>query len=86
MKIYLKNYPEKYRTKIFFINPLLRKKIYEKKQDPENKIKKSFTILIIGGSQGEEFFDSEISELMIDLFKNYKISLIQQITNQNKKK
>ncbi len=82
----LKNFPEKYRSKIFFINPLLRKKIYEKKQDPENKIKKSFTILIIGGSQGAEFFDSEISELMIDLFKNYKISLIQQITNQNKKK
>ena len=52
----------------------------------KNKIKKTFTILIIGGSQGAEFFDNEISEFMIDLFKNYKISLIQQITDENKKK
>ena len=82
----LKNFPEKYSSKIFFINPLLRKKIYQKKQNSENKIKKTFTILIIGGSQGAEFFDNEISELMIDLFKDYKISLIQQITDINKKK
>ena len=82
----LKNFPEKYNNKIFFINPLLRKKIYQKKQNSENRIKKTFTILIIGGSQGAEFFDNEISELMIDLFKDYKISLIQQITDENKKK
>ena len=82
----LKNFPEKYKSKIFFINPLLRKKIYQKKENYENRIKRAFTILIIGGSQGAEFFDNEISELMIDLFKDYKISLIQQITNENKKK
>ena len=81
----LKNFPEEHSHKIFFINPLLRKQIYQKKENSENRIKKEFTILIIGGSQGAEFFDNEISELMIDLFKNYKISLIQQITNQNKK-
>ena len=52
----------------------------------ENKIREPFKILIIGGSQGAEFFDNEISELMIDLFKDYKISLIQQITDENKKK
>jgi len=82
----LKNFPEKYKHKIFLIDPLLRKKIYQEKRNFENKIKKSFTILIIGGSQGAEFFDNEISELMIDLFKDYKISLIQQITNEKKKK
>ena len=82
----IKNFPEKYKHKIFLVNPLLRKKIYEEKINFKNKIKKSFTILIIGGSQGAEFFDNEISELMIDLFKKYKISLIQQITNENKKK
>ncbi len=80
----LKNFPEEYRHKIFFINPLLRKKIYKKKENSENRINKIFTILIIGGSQGAEFFDNEISESMIDLFKDYKISLIQQITNENK--
>ena len=82
----LKNFPKKHSSKIFFINPLLRKKIYQKKENSENRIKKTFTILIIGGSQGAEFFDNEISELMIDLFRNYKISLIQQITDENKKK
>ena len=82
----LKNFPEEHSHKIFFINPLLRKQIYQKKENSENRIKKEFTILIIGGSQGAEFFDNEISELMIDLFKNYKISLIQQITDENKKK
>ena len=82
----IKNFPQKYLDKIIVINPLLRKKIYQEKRDARNQIKKPFTILIIGGSQGAEFFDDKISELMIDLFKDYKISLIQQVTNENKKK
>ena len=80
------NFPEKYRNKISVINPLLRKKIYKEKINIQNKIRQQFKILIIGGSQGAEFFDNEISQLMIDLFKVHKISLIQQITNENKKK
>ena len=40
----------------------------------------------MGGSQGAEFFDNEISELMINLSKNYEISLIQQITDDRKNK
>ena len=82
----LKNFPEKYKHKIFFIGPLLRKKIYQANKNFENKIKKPFTILIIGGSQGAEFFDNEISELMISLSKSYEISLIQQITDVEKRK
>ena len=82
----LRNFPKEYEDKIFLIDPLLRKKIYLEKKIFENKIQKPFTILIIGGSQGAEFFDDKISELMIDLFKDYKISLIQQVTNENKKK
>jgi len=78
----LKNFPEKYKHKIFLIDPLLRKKIYQEKRNFENKIKKPFTILIIGGSQGAEFFDNQISELMIDLSKDLKISIFQQITNE----
>ena len=74
-----------YKNKFIVINPLLRKKIYQEKENVENIIKKPFTILIIGGSQGAEFFDNEVSELMIDLFKDYKISLIQQITDERKK-
>ena len=80
-----KNLPEKYKYKIFFVEPLLRKKIYLEKKNLEIKIKKPFTILVMGGSQGAEFFDNEISFLMIDLFKEYEISLIQQITDEKKK-
>ena len=79
------NFPEKYKNKMVVISPLLRKEIYDEKKNIKNKIKKTFTILIIGGSQGSEFFDNEISKLMINLSKNYKISLIQQITNEKKK-
>ncbi len=82
----LRNFPKEYEDKIFLIDPLLRKKIYLEKKIFENKIQKPFTILIIGGSQGAEFFDNEISDLMVDLFKDYEISLIQQVMNDNNKK
>ena len=82
----LKNFSEKYKNKIVVINPLLRKEIYQEKINSENKIKKPFTILIIGGSQGAEFFDNQISELMIDLSKDLEISIIQQTIGENKTK
>ena len=41
----LKNFPEEHRHKIFFIDPLLRKKIYQKKENSEKRIKKDFTML-----------------------------------------
>ena len=81
----LKNFPEKYRNKIVTIKPILRKDIYQEKKNIKNKIRIPLTILVIGGSQGAEFFDNEISETMIHLSKNYKISLIQQITDEKKK-
>ena len=80
----LKNFPEKYKHKIFLTEPLLRKKVYQEKRNFENKIKKPFTILIIGGSQGAEFFDNQISELMIDLSKDLEILIIQQLTDEAK--
>ena len=82
----LKKFPEKYKNKIYLIEPLLRKEIYNTKRKLEKMIKKPFKILIIGGSQGSQFFDQEISELMIELNKNYEISIIQQIADENKNK
>jgi len=80
------NFPEKYKNKIVVINPLLRKEIYNEKKNFENKISDPFKILVIGGSQGAEFFDDEISKIILDLFKFHKISLVQQVTNESKKK
>tara|TARA_Y100001970_G_scaffold248318_1_gene317784 strand:+ start:9282 stop:10361 length:1080 start_codon:yes stop_codon:yes gene_type:complete len=79
------NFPEEHKHKIFVTKSLLREKIYKQRKNLEKKINKSFKILIIGGSQGAEFFENELSELMIKLSENCKISLIQQITNENKK-
>ena len=61
----MKNFPDKYKNKIIVIKTLLRKKIFQEKKNVENKIRKPFTILIIGGSQGAEFFDNEISRYTI---------------------
>ena len=77
------NFPNRFRDKIVLVEPLLRKKIYNEKKNIENRNKRPFTILIIGGSQGAEFFDNEISDLMINLSKYYKISLIQQVAEKN---
>ena len=80
----LKNFPTEYKNKIYVISPLLREKIYKEEKNTKKTIDKSFRILIMGGSQGAEFFDNEISDLIIDLSKNHKISIVQQITTQSK--
>ena len=80
------NFPMEYQSKISLINPLLRKRIYQEKKNNEKKIKKPPTILIIGGSQGTEFFNKEISDLIIDLHKDFEISLIQQVNDNSRKK
>ncbi len=80
------NFPELYKSKLFLINPLIRKEFYNEKRNVDSKINETFKILIIGGSQGAEFFDNEISDLVIDLFKENKVSIIQQITNESKRK
>ena len=79
------NFPKKYQNKIYLIKPLLRKNLYQEKKNINKQINKPFKILVIGGSQGAQFFDSKISELMIDLNKDYEISLIQQVTDQSRK-
>ena len=79
------NFPQKYKNKIFVTAPLLRKKIYDQKKNSEKKINNPFKILIIGGSQGAEFLDNEISKTLCEIFNSHKISLIQQITNDERK-
>ena len=80
----LRNFPNKFKDKIFVIQPLLREKIYKEKVNSKYEISKTFKILIMGGSQGAEFFDNEISDLIVDLSKNYKISILQQTSTEDK--
>ena len=79
----IKKFPKKYLKKMFLIEPILRKEIYDFKKE---NIKKNddFNILIIGGSQGANFFDKKIRQIFIELSKKHKINLIQQVFNKNK--
>jgi len=80
------NFPKKYKNKIFVTAPLLRKKIYNQKKNSGNTTNNPLKILVIGGSQGAEFLDIEISNTICEIFKLYKISLVQQVTNEERKK
>ena len=55
------------------INPLLRKEIYSLAKNIKRENDLYFKILIIGGSQGANFFDEKIKELAIILSKENEI-------------
>ena len=67
--------------KIIEIDPLLRKEFYSfnKKKISNDKI----NILIIGGSQGASFFNTEIRNAIIALSKKYKLKIYQQTNVSN---
>ncbi len=78
----LKNFPSKYNSKKIEIYPILRRQLYELKKNSVNSKDKFKIILIIGGSQGASFFDDKISKLIVEISKNYKIKIIQQISDK----
>ena len=77
----IKNFPHNLRSKINIIPALLRKKFYEAKK--ANSIEKSINLLIIGGSQGAEIFDTLIKTSIIELSKKYKLKIYQQTNLSN---
>ena len=78
------NFPRKYLKKIYLINPILKKEIYNLNLNLNNNFSNEIKILIIGGSQGAIFFDKAIEEVIKILSKNYRIKLIQQIFDDKK--
>jgi len=81
----IRNFPNKFKHKILLINPLLRKEIYSLAKNIKRENDLYFKILIIGGSQGANFFDEKIKELAIKLSKENEIYLIQQVSDEDKK-
>ena len=73
------NCPDKHKNKIFRINPLLRKEIYNFKKNSKVNINKRIKLLVLGGSQGAEIFDKAIIKIINEISKFYKINLTQQI-------
>ncbi len=80
----IKNFPENYIKKIFVIESILRKDIYNFKNN-QKKINNNdnFNILVIGGSQGADFFDKKLKKVFNEISSKKKIYLIQQISNKN---
>jgi UDP-N-acetylglucosamine--N-acetylmuramyl-(pentapeptide) pyrophosphoryl-undecaprenol N-acetylglucosamine transferase len=78
----IKNFPNKFTTKIILINALLRKEFYSVKSNED--LDKAINLLIIGGSQGAKLFDTVVRDTILDLSKNYKIKIFQQTNINNK--
>ena len=80
----IKNLPKKMIYKNFVIKPLIRKNIFLSKYRATKK-SKSFTILIIGGSQSARKFDTLFNKDLIKLSKKYKIKIFHQTSKNNLK-
>ncbi len=76
----IKNFPKKFNDKIITIYPLVRKSFYEVKN---NRNKSKFNILVIGGSQGADFFDRDLKKKIVNISKEFPIKIIQQTNKKN---
>ena len=74
-------FPKEFRNKLKIINPLIRKKYYNKKlKEHENE---KFTLIIIGGSQGAKIFDKILHESIIEVSKIKPLKVIHQTNQKN---
>tara|TARA_Y100000389_G_C17431846_1_gene503121 strand:+ start:368 stop:1435 length:1068 start_codon:yes stop_codon:yes gene_type:complete len=77
----IKRFPKNMKNKIYLIPALLRKEFYSKKTIDD--LDKKINLLIIGGSQGAELFDTIIKNTIVKLSKKYKIKIFQQTSPKN---
>ena len=72
---------KKFKSKLKIINPMIRKKYYNKGLKEHDNEK--FTILIIGGSQGAQIFDKILHESIIKVSKIKPLKVIHQTNKKN---
>ena len=77
------NFPKDHKDKIFVINHVLRKEIYNFNNFNKEEINSSKKLLIVGGSQGAKFFDQNLKNSIIDVSKKYKLRIYHQISSSN---
>ena len=75
------NFPKKHINKIIVINHILRKEIYAINNFTKEKIDNCINLLILGGSQGAQFFDNNIKNSIIKKYKKFKIKVFHQISS-----
>ena len=78
---YIKNFPEIFKDKIVTIKPLVSEKIY--KLSKPKKTSDKFTLLVVGGSQGANFFDKNLKDIIVSISKKNPINVIQQTNEKN---
>tara|TARA_B100000787_G_scaffold48797_1_gene35083 strand:+ start:10704 stop:11771 length:1068 start_codon:yes stop_codon:yes gene_type:complete len=74
-------FPKKFINKIVVLNPIMRKKYYEKNLDTQ--VNKIFTLMIVGGSQGARVFDEIMHEIIVRVSKIHPIKIIHQTSKEN---
>ena len=77
------NFPKKNKNKIVFINHILRNEIYNLNNYNKEKIENKIKLLVVGGSQGAEFFDKDIKNSILDLSKKYKLMVYHQTSSSD---
>ena len=75
------NFPKKNKSKIVFINHVLRKEIYNFDKYNKEKIENKIKLLVVGGSQGAKVFDEDIKNSILDLSKKYKLIVYHQVSS-----
>ena len=69
------NLPNKYLTKCVEVGNILREEIIKHEPSEKNNLDSKKTILIFGGSQGAKIFGEVIPKVILELSKNYGISM-----------
>ena len=75
------NFPKKHINKIIIINHILRKEIYANNNFTKEEIDNCINLLILGGSQGAQFFDNNLKNSIIKISKKFKIKVFHQISS-----
>ena len=78
----IRKFPLKYIGKIEIINPVLNKKSYLLKND-QKILSDQKVFLIIGGSQGAKFFQTELKNVLNNLSKRFNLFVYHQTNKEN---
>ena len=74
------NFPKKHKDKIFVINHILRKEIYDFNNSYKKENNDITNLLIIGGSQGAKFFDNNLKNSLVNVSKKHKLKIYHQVS------
>ena len=77
----IKNFPINFKNKIEIIQPLVRKEFYQKSLNKKKNEK--FNLLIVGGSQGADFFDNFFKSAILKISKKISLKIFHQTSLKN---